>query len=334
VTGYLLRRLGHAAVTLAVAAVLVFVSVRVLPGNPLLTQFGQHTDPAQMERVRRELGWDQPLWRQFGDYVGRVLLRGDWGESIANPNQRVADELARRLPATIELTCAAMLLALPLGILSGVAAAVWHNRWPDYVSMLGALVGVSVPVFFLGIILKAVFTGLPSSYRLPIALTVAWQPTTGFVFLDAIAQGRFDLFWGGLRHLFLPALALSSIPTATIARITRGAMLDALRSDYVRTAKAKGSAIARIVWRHAFPNAAVPVASIAGFQTGMLLSGAVLTETVFDWPGLGTWLVAAVKAHDYAIVQAGSLLIAAVFVATNLALDLLYAWLDPRIRLV
>jgi ABC-type dipeptide/oligopeptide/nickel transport system permease component len=331
VTRYVARRVGHALVTMAVAAVLVFVSVRVLPGNPLLTQFGQHTDPVQMERIRKELGWDQPIWRQFIDYVGRVLTRGDLGESIARPNESVARELARRVPATIELALAAMLIALPLGIVSGVAAAVWHNRWPDYVAMIGALVGVSVPVFFLGICLKAIFTDLPSGYRFPIGFV--YQPTTGFLLIDALLQGRGDLFFAGLRHLFLPALALSSIPTATIARITRSAMLDALTSDYVRTAKAKGSAIARIVWRHALPNAAVPVASIAGFQVGMLLSGAVLTETVFDWPGIGEWLVAAVKDHDYAIVQAGSLLIAAMFVLTNLFLDLLYAWLDPRIRL-
>lgn len=328
---YLARRVGHALITLAVAVLLVFVSVRVLPGNPLLTQFGQHTDPEQMERVRRELGWDQPIWRQFVSYLTDVVSRGDFGQSIARPNESVSRELARRLPATIELAAAAMLIALPLGIVSGVAAAVWHNRWPDYVSMIGALVGVSVPVFFLGICLKAFFTGLPSSYRLPIGFD--WNPTTGFVLLDALLQGRMDLLGAGLRHLLLPAIALSSIPTATIARITRSAMLDALDSDYVRTAKAKGSALARIVWRHALPNAAVPVTSIAGFQIGLLLSGAVLTETVFNWPGIGGWLVEAVQSHDYAIVQAGSLLIATVFVTTNLVLDILYAWLDPRIRL-
>lgn len=330
-TGYLLRRLGHAAVTLAVAALLVFVSVRVLPGNPLLTQFGQHADPVQMQRIRAELGWDQPIWRQFIDYVANVLTRGDFGESIANPGENVATTLARRVPATIELALAAMLIALPLGIISGVAAAVWHNRWPDYLSMVGALVGVSVPVFFLGICLRAVFTSLPTGARLPTAFD--WEPLTGFVLLDSLLLGRADLLFAGLRHLLLPALALSSIPTATIARITRSAMLDALRSDYIRTAKAKGNALARIVWRHAFPNAAVPVASIAGFQVGMLLSGAVLTETVFDWPGIGKWLVDAVQSHDYAVVQAGSLLIAAMFVLTNLVLDVLYAWLDPRIRL-
>lgn len=330
-TRYLFRRAGHALITLIVAAILVFVSVRVLPGNPLLTQFGQHTDPVQMERIRRDLGWDQPIWKQFLSYISQVLGRGDFGHSIARPNESVARELARRVPATMELALAAMLIAMPLGIVSGVAAAAWHNRWPDYLSMLGALVGVSVPVFFLGIMLKAVFTDLPSGYRLPIGF--AYAPTTGFVLFDALLQGRIDLLAAGLRHLFLPALALSSIPTATIARITRSAMLDALGSDYVRTAKAKGSAVLRIIWRHAFPNAAVPVASIAGFQVGMLLSGAVLTESVFDWPGLGRWLVTAVQDHDYAIVQAGSLFIAAMFIFTNLALDILYAWLDPRIRL-
>jgi ABC-type dipeptide/oligopeptide/nickel transport system permease component len=330
VTGYLLRRIGHAVVTLLVAALLVFVSIRVLPGNPLLAQFGQHVDSAQMAKIRADLGWDRPLWRQFLDYL-RDLATGDLGESMREPGKRVSESLQERVPATLELTIAAMLIALPLGIASGVAAAVWHNRWPDYLSMLGALVGVSVPVFFLGICLRAIFTGLPTNLRVP--ATLFYEPVTGFVFLDAIWLGRWDLFSGGLRHLLLPAIALSSIPTATIARITRSAMLDALASDYVRTAKAKGSAMARIVWRHALPNAAVPVASIAGFQIGLLLSGAVLTETVFDWPGIGKWLVESVQQQDYQVVQAGSLFIAGVFVATNLALDVLYAWLDPRIRL-
>jgi ABC-type dipeptide/oligopeptide/nickel transport system permease component len=313
-----------------VAAVLIFISVRVLPGTPLLAQFGQHTDEVQMARIRSQLGYDQPLWKQLWTYA-RQVLRGDLGESIVRQNESVAGELAKRIPATLELTLAAVVIALPLGIVSGVAAAVWRNRWPDYVSMFGALLGVSVPVFFLGICLKAIFTSLPTGYRLPI--TVSFESVTGLVLVDTLLRGRLDLFWEGIRHLLLPAIALSSIPTATIARITRSTMLDALAADYVRTAKAKGSAWGRIVWRHAFPNAAVPVASIAGFQVGFLLSGAVLTETVFDWPGIGKWLVEAVQNHDYNIVQAGSFFIAGVFVTMNLVLDVLYAWLDPRIRL-
>lgn len=329
--GFVLRRLGHAALTMLVALVLIFLCVRVLPGDPLVAQFGQHIDPAQMERLRQERGLDRPLWRQFVDYVGGIATRGDFGRSIVRHNEQVGRELARRFPATMELALAAMLLAVPLGILAGVTAAVWHNRWPDYLCMLGALLGVSIPVFFLGILLKSYFTNLPTGYRLPIG--VVWQPITGLVCVDTLLRGRFDLFFAGLKHLLLPALALSSIPTATIARITRGSMLEALQADYVRTAKAKGSALLRIVWRHAFPNAAVPVASIAGFQTGVLLSGAVLTETVFDWPGLGKWLVEAVQNHDYSIVQAGAFCIAGMFVLCNLTLDLLYVWLDPRIRM-
>jgi peptide/nickel transport system permease protein len=187
-------------------------------------------------------------------------------------------------------------------------------------------------VFFLGIMLRAVFTGLPTGFRLPIAASATWEPLSGLVLVDTLLRGRPDLFLAGLKHLLLPALALSSIPTATIARLTRSTMIDVLQSDYVRTAKAKGAAVLRVVWRHAFPNAAVPVASIIGFQIGLLLSGAVLTETVFGWPGMGTWLVEAVINHDYNIVQVGAATIAGVFVLTNLALDLLYVWLDPRIR--
>lgn len=329
--GYVLRRLGHAALTMLVALVLIFVSVRVIPGSPLVAQFGQHTDPEQMARIRSQLGYDQPLWKQFQNYVANVVLRGHLGTSIVRHNEQVSRELARRFPATAELALAAMLLALPLGITAGVAAAMGRNRWPDYLCMAGAMIGVSVPVFFLGILLKSIFTGLPTGYRLPIGSFVV--PITGLVTIDTLWHGRIDLFFAGLKHLFLPALALSSIPTATIARITRSSMLEALGSDYVRTAKAKGSTLLRIIWRHAFPNAAVPIASIAGFQTGMLLSGAVLTESVFDWPGLGKWLVQAVQDHDYNIVQAGAFMIAGVFVLTNFALDLFYVWLDPRIRL-
>lgn len=328
---YVARRLAHAAVTMLVALVLIFVCVRVVPGNPLVAQFGQHIDPEQMARIRSDLGYDQPVWRQFLDYSSGIVKRGDFGRSIVRHSEQVGRELVRRFPATIELTLAAMLLALPLGVMAGVIAAVWHNRWPDYLCMLGALLGVSIPVFFLGILLKGYFTGLPTGYRLPIG--VIWQPITGLVSIDTLLRGRLDLFGAGLKHLLLPALALSSIPAATIARITRSSMLDALGADYVRTAKAKGNSLVRIVWRHAFPNAAVPVASIAGFQTGMLLSGAVLTETVFDWPGLGEWLVEAVQNHDYNIVQAGAFCIAGVFVLSNLLLDLLYVWLDPRIRI-
>lgn len=329
---YVLRRLLHSAATMLVAVALIFVAMRALPGNPFLAQFGQHPDAEQLEALREQYGWNDPIHWQLGSFFWQLVTRGDLGRSISDPTERISDALRRRIPATIELTLAAVLIAVPVGIGAGVLAAVRHNRWPDYVCMLAALLGVSVPVFFLGICLRGIFTGMPTNARLP-TYVFDFEPLTGLYVIDTLIRGRVDLFFAALRHLCLPALALSSIPMAIIARITRASMLDVLSSDFVRTARAKGAARWRIVWRHALPNAAVPIANIAGFQIGLLLSGAVLTETVFDWPGLGTYIVAAVQENDFMVVQAGAIMIAALFVVTNLAVDLCYIWLDPRIRL-
>ena len=315
-----------------VAVCLVFIAIRVLPGNPLLARFGQHIDPEQMEQIREEQGWDEPILVQLGGFARQVIWDRDLGQSIARPSENVGDQLRRRFPATIELTLAAMALAFPLGITAGMAAAVWRNRLPDYLCMIASLIGVSVPVFFLGICLRMVFTEMPTSQRLP-AEAFQFEPITGFYLLDTLLRGRGDWFVSSIRHLCLPAIALSSIPMAIIARITRSSMIEVLSSDYIRTARAKGNPRWRVVLRHALPNASVPIANIAGFQVGLLLSGAVLTESVFDWPGMGKYIIDAVPDSDYVVVQAGALVIAAVFVATNLLLDVLYAWLDPRIRI-
>jgi peptide/nickel transport system permease protein len=314
-----------------VAVSLIFIAIRVLPGNPLLARFGQHVDQAQMEKIKLEQGWDRPILQQLGTFLKQVVSRGELGQSIARPNENVSQQVLRRLPATIELTLAAMIIAVPFGISFGVAAAVWRNRFPDYFCMIGSLIGVSVPVFFLGICLRAIFTDLPTSQRLP-SYIFDFEPLTGLYLIDTLLRGRFELFLPALKHLLLPAIALSSIPTAIIARITRSSMLEVLSADYVRTARAKGNSRWRVVWRHAFPNASVPIVNIAGFQIGLLLSGAVLTETVFDWPGMGKYIVDAVPDNDYVVVQAGALVIATIFVMLNLFLDVVYAWLDPRIR--
>lgn len=329
-TGYLLRRLLQAVLTMVVAVSLVFLAMRILPGNPLLAKFGQHPDAEQIERIMQEQGWDKPLHIQLAAFF-KQIISGDLGEAPSQGNQPVSEALAQRIPATVELTLAAVLLAIPLGIAAGIAAAVWRGRWPDHFCMAGALLGVSVPVFFLGICLRAIFTSMPVGGRLP--HFVLFDPITGLYLFDTLLQGRFDLFGEAVRHLCLPALALSSIPTAIIARITRSSMLDVLDADFIRTARAKGASAWRVVFRHAVPNAAPPIVNIAGFQIGLLLSGAVLTETVFDWPGLGQYIVKAVPESDYVIVQAGALVIAAIFVSANLIIDLLYVWLDPRIRL-
>jgi len=333
VTAFLARRCFQAFITMLVAVTLVFMAIRILPGNPLLGRFGQHVDAEQMAEIRRQQGWDKPLLVQFREFLWQVAVTGDLGTSIHRPLEDVGEELRSRLPDTIELTIAAMTIALPIGIGAGVAAAVWRNRFPDYLCMTGSLLGVSIPVFFLAICLRAIFSGMPTSQRLPQEMMLEFEPLTGFYLVDTLVRGRVEWFFESLRHLFLPALALSSIPTAIIARITRSSMLEVMSSDYVRTARAKGCAPWRVVWRHAFPSASVPIANIAGFQIGLLLSGAVLTETVFDWPGLGKYIIDAVPGNDYPIVQAGAMVVAVVFILTNLILDVVYMWLDPRIRI-
>lgn len=328
--GYLCQRVWHAALTLVVAVSLVFIAVRALPRNPLLIRFGQHPVPEQFQAMMEAQGWNRPVASQLAQFLTRVVLRADLGESFMRPGERVRDELLQKVPATIELSCAAMLLAIPLGILAGVAAAQWQHQFPDHLCMVMALLGVSVPVFFLGICLVQVFTALPTGNRLPPGTD--YQAWTGFVIADAISQGNSKLAQSALRHLCLPAMALSTIPMAIIARITRANMLECLSSDYIRTARAKGVSAFSATWRHAFPNAAIPIVNIAGLQLGTLLTGAVLTETVFNWPGLGRYLVDAVQNSDYAVVQGGALFIAAMFVTLNLVLDLTFVWLDPRLR--
>lgn len=330
--GYLVRRLLHAAATILVAVTLVFFAVRVLPGNPLLARFGQHPDAEQLKELRRKHGHDRPLVVQYGRFVWQLVTTGDFGRSIMREHVSVRSELASKVPATIELTLAALLIAVPVGIGAGCAAAVWRNHWPDRLAMFGSLLGVSIPVFFLAICLRKVLWFLPTSQRLPTGIVL--DEITGLYLVDTLLYGRLDWFLMACQHLLLPALVLSTVPMAVIARITRSTMLDALSGDYVRTARAKGAALWRVVLRHALPNAAVPVANIAGLQIGLLLSGAVLTETVFDWPGLGRYIADAV-AHDrdYVAVQGAAIVIAMIFVSLNLLLDLVYVWLDPRIRL-
>ena len=333
---YLGWRILHAIVTVIVAVSLVFIAVRMLPGNPLLARFGQHPDIEKINQLREQYGWNDPIYLQLGRFFWQVATTGDLGNSLTRSHISVNDELRQRIPATVELTAAACLLALPLGVLAGVAAAVWRNRWPDWLCTASSLIGVSIPVFFLGICLREIFVFLPTSQRLDNLLAISgnFQPITGLYLIDTLLRGRPDLWLSAAAHLILPALALATIPTAIVAKITRAAMLDVLAADYLRTARAKGCSLWQCVWRHALPNAAVPVVNIAGLQVGLLLSGAVLTETIFDWPGMGTYIATAVLGDkDYVAVQAGAIIICLLFVSLNLLLDLLFVWLDPRIRL-
>lgn len=327
---YFLRRALIAIPTALVAVSLVFVAMRMLPGNPILAAYGQHAVPERVTAEMERRGWNKPVLVQLGNFLRQAAVHGDLGESFFYP-ETVGQALRRTFPATVELALAAMLLAVPLGVTLGIAAAVWRGRWPDLLCSSGALLGVSVPVFFLGILLRYWFTGLPTGRRLPLGME--FESYSGLIVFESFFRGQWDICWVAARHLVLPAVALATIPLSVVARMTRAAMLDVMSADYIRTARAKGNAAWRVVLRHALPNASIPIVNVAGLQLGQLLSGAVLTETVFDWPGLGRLLVDAVLKSDYPIVQGATLLIATVYVLLNLTLDTVYVVLDPRVRL-
>jgi peptide/nickel transport system permease protein len=330
--GYTLRRLLEAIPVLLGVSVVVFLFLRLIPGDPAVTLLGERATPQALARVREQLGLNQPLHVQYVRYLGG-LLHGDVGRSIRT-NRPVAEEAGTRFPATVELAAAALALATLVGVGGGVVSAIWRGSLPDHLSRLVSLVGVSMPIFWLGLVLIWVFAvqlkWLPADGRLDAG--TRYTSSTGFVFLDALLQRRADLAGTGLRHLILPALALSTVPMAIIARMTRSAMLEVLRADYVRSARAKGLGEWAVTWRHAFKNAGLPVVTVIGLQVGLLLSGAILTETIFAWPGIGRWIFESILNRDYPVVQGMTLVIALVFVAVNLLVDVLYAVLDPRIR--
>jgi peptide/nickel transport system permease protein len=312
--------------------VVVFVIAHLTPGDPVQIALGEHATPEALERLRAELDLDEPLPVQFAKYLGHAV-QGDLGRSIQT-NERVIVELGTRFPATIELTFSAMLIASALGILTGVVAAARQNSWFDGASMLVALFGFSMPIFWLGIMLILLFAAylgwFPISGRLD--YTVEISRLTNLHLVDAVVSRNWVAFGNALRHLVLPAVTLSTVPLAIIARMTRSSLLEVLRQDYVRTARAKGMAEIQVVTRHALRNAFIPVVTVIGLNVGSLLGGAILTETIFAWPGVGRLVVDAIFARDYPLVQGAVLVIAIVFVLVNLVVDLSYAYLDPRIR--
>jgi ABC-type dipeptide/oligopeptide/nickel transport system permease component len=285
-------------------SVVVFVAIRLIPGDPAQLMAGQAATQEVVQQIRQSLGLDQPLPVQYL-YFLRNVVRGDLGRSLFN-GAPVVEELAQRFPRTVRLALASMAVASLIGIPAGILAATRRSTWVDTAVMLVALAGVSVPVFWLGLNLILLFS-----------VRLQWLPSFGYE------------TW---RHLVLPSLTLGAASTAVVARMTRSAMLEVLGQDYVRTARAKGLAERVVVSRHALRNALIPVVTVLGLQLGTLLSGAVLTETVFAWPGIGRLLVEAVLARDYPIIQGATLLIAATFVVLNVAVDVLYGLLDPRIR--
>jgi peptide/nickel transport system permease protein len=334
---FVVRRLLLLVPILIGVSILVFVWIRALPGSPAQALLGERATPATIAQVRHQYHLDRPIYEQYWGYL-QTLFHADLGVSISS-RRTVSYEIGQRFPATIELALAAMFFAIVLGIPLGFIAAKRYGSIFDHLSLLGSLIGISIPIFFLGLILKYVFAvrlgWLPSDGRYDVILDAehpAKHPTNLYV-LDGIVTGNWTAAWDAIKHLILPAIALGSIPLAIVARITRAAVLDVQNEDYVRTARAKGMPPLVVDSRHVLRNALLPVSTIIGLQTGLLLSGAVLTETVFVWPGVGSWLKDAIFNRDYPVLQGGILFLAIVFVLVNLIVDISYAIINPRIRL-
>ena len=330
--GYAIRRTLTVIPVLLGVSVLVFSFIHLIPGDPAVTMLGERATPERVAQVRQYLGLDRPLFEQYLIYLSKIV-RGDLGVSIVRGDPVLTD-LLRRFPATVELAVSAIVLALVFGIPIGIASAVWRRSWIDSLSRVWALTGVSMPIFWLGVML-AWFFGvqlgwLPTGFRL--GSGSSYEPLTNFVILDAILQRDPEVLADALRHLVLPAVALATIPLAVIARMTRASMLEVLSREYIRTAEAKGLSRRVVILRHALRNALLPVLTVIGLQVGRLLAGAILTETIFSWPGIGRWVYESIGFRDYAIVQGASLFIAVIVVVVNLVTDLLYAAVDPRIK--
>ena len=312
--------------------IIAFSLIHIAPGDPARTMLGQHATQKEINEIREKYGLDEPLYVQYGIWLGGVL-RGDLGRSIIT-NDLVVIEIGERFPNTIELAIAAMLFAIIIGGLAGVISASKQYSITDYTVMGVALFGISMPVFWLGIMLMmifGVFLGwLPIGGR--IDLLIPYQSVTGFMVIDSIITGNFTALGSILKHLILPAVALGTIPMAIIARVTRSSMLEVLRQDFIRTERAKGLSERAVIFKHALRNAMVPVVTVIGLNFGLLLAGAILTETVFSWPGLGRLVVEAVYERDYPLVVGCILFFAIVFVVVNLITDILYTYIDPRIK--
>jgi len=308
---YLARRLAYLVPTLLLVAFLVFFLIHLIPGDPAVVMMGPDATPEDLASVRKALGLEQPLWRQFALWMGS-LLKGDFGVSI-HTHRPVFQSIKERFPVTITLTSLALLFSLLVSLPSGVLAAAYHNTQKDYLFMLGTILGVSIPGFWLGLMALLIFS-----------VHLGLFPSTGFVPL-------WDDFWEGLRFMVLPSITLGVYMAAVVARMTRSSMLEVLRLEYVTHARAKGLSEWKVLTKHALKNAFAPTLTTIGLQYGMLLGGAVVTETVFSLPGLGKYLVTSIYMRDYPVVQGCILFIALVYVLINLAVDLLYSYFDPRV---
>jgi dipeptide transport system permease protein len=333
VTLFLAHRLGLVLITFFGITVFAFALIHLIPGDPVMLMFGErNVDPAQLAELRAQLGIDRPMIVQYGLYIWRAL-HGDLGTSLAT-HDSVMDEFLTHFPATVELAVSAMLLAVLIGVPLGIVAALFRGSTTDYSVMGIALTGYSMPIFWWAILLILLFSvtlGLtPVSGRIDIAYDI--QPVTGFMLIDSLLSDDSGAFRSALSHLILPAVALGTIPLAVIARMTRSAMLEVLSEDYVRTARAKGLSPLRVVGLHALRNALIPVITVVGLQVGSLFGGAVLTETIFAWPGVGSWLIHGIARRDYPVLQGGILMVATIVILVNLTVDLLAGLVNPRLR--
>ncbi|MDM5230399.1 ABC transporter permease [Lysinibacillus pakistanensis] len=329
---YMGRRLLQLIPVLLGMTFIVFMLIRAIPGNPAKVILGQQATKEAVEALNASLGLDKPWYTQYFSYLSGIF-QGDLGVSLRT-KLPVSEEIFPYLAATAELALFAMIIAIIIGVNAGIISAWFQNSWFDYIAMIVALVGVSVPVFWLGLMEQWTFSSklgwLPTSGREDVRNPIT--AITHFYLLDTLIQGRFDQFIEVVKRLILPGVALATIPMAIIARITRSSMLEVMRSDYVRTARAKGQKMFIVVYKHALKNAVIPVLTVIGLQTGLLLGGAILTETIFSWPGIGRYIYDAIGFRDYPVIQSGILIVAFIFIMINLIVDLLYTVIDPRIK--
>jgi peptide/nickel transport system permease protein len=329
---YIWKRILMLIPVLLGASILVFSLIHLAPGDPARTIAGEHASIQTLERIREKYGLDKPLATQYWIWL-KQALQGDFGRSIVS-NENVSREIWDRFPNTVELTLFSMIIAMAVGVIAGIISASRQYSFLDYSFMGVALFGVSMPVFWLGIMLMMIFgvflRWLPIGGR--INIMVPFTKITGLYLLDSMIAGNWAAFISSLRHLILPAIALGTIPMATIARVTRSSMLEVLRQDFIRTERAKGLSEMLVIYKHAVRNALIPVVTVIGLNFGLLLAGAILTETVFSWPGLGRYVVKAVQMRDYPAVQGCVLFFAFIFVIVNLITDIIYVYIDPRIK--
>lgn len=329
---YILRRAVELLIVLFIVSIIAFILIRLAPGDPAQILAGEHVTEKILEEIREKYGLNKPIITQYFIWMGQIL-RGDFGRSIRT-GEKILKELFYRFANTFELSLFAIIIATLIGVFAGIISATKRGSFIDYLTMTAALFGVSMPVFWLGIMLMLIFgiwlNILPISGRLDTGINLT--RITNFMILDSILTLNFHALASILKHLILPGIALATIPMAFIARITRSSMLDVLNKDYIRTAKAKGLNERVVIYKHALRNALIPIITSIGTEFALLLGGAILTETVFAWPGLGRYIVGAVSSRDYPVVQGSIIFVAFIVVIVNLIVDILYAFIDPRIR--